>query len=65
VLDSFPSNDAFAVLARRRVRYIAIHWDMFGGRQHEIRRRLEAYAASLRLLSGDTRMSLYEVVRYP
>ena len=65
VLDSFPSNDAFAVLARRRVRYIAIHWDMFAGRHEEIRRRLEAYAANLRLLSGDDRMSLYEVVRYP
>ena len=27
----FPSNDAFAVLARRRVRYIAVHWDMYVG----------------------------------
>lgn len=65
VLDSFPSNDAFAVLARRRVRYIGIHWDMFGGRHDEIRRRMEPYAANVRLLSGDDRMSLYEVVRYP
>jgi hypothetical protein len=65
VLDSFPSNDAFAVLARRRVRYIAIHWDMFGRRHEEIRGRLDAYAANLRLLSGDNRMSLYEVVKYP
>ena len=44
VLDGFPSNDAFAVLARRRVRYIAIHWDMYAGRHDEIRRRLEPYA---------------------
>ena len=29
VLDSFPSPDAFAVLARHRVRYIAVHWDMY------------------------------------
>jgi hypothetical protein len=65
VLDSFPSNDAFGVLARRRVRYIAIHWDMFGRRQDEIRRRLEPYAANLRVLGGDDRMTLYEVVRYP
>ena len=27
VLDSFPSNDSFAVLQRRRVRYIGVHWD--------------------------------------
>ena len=65
VLDSFPSNDAFAVLARRRVRYIAIHWDMFGGRREEIRTRLAKYEPNLRLLSGDDRMALYEVVRYP
>ena len=31
VLDWFPSGDAFAVLARRRVRYIAVHWDMYRG----------------------------------
>jgi hypothetical protein len=65
VLDGFPSNDAFAVLARRRVRYIAIHWDMFAGRQDEIRRRLEPYAANLKTLAADPRMTLYEVVRYP
>ena len=65
VLDSFPSNDAFAVLARHRVRYVAIHWDMFAGREEEIRRRLEPYAANLTILSADDRMTLYEVVRYP
>jgi hypothetical protein len=65
VLDGFPSSDAFAVLARRRVRYIAIHWDMFVGRQDEIRRRLEPFAANLKVLAGDPRMTLYEVVRYP
>jgi hypothetical protein len=65
VLDSFPSNDAFNVLARRRVRYIAIHWDMFAGRHDEIRRRLLPYAGNLKLLAEDPRMTLYEVVRYP
>lgn len=65
VLDSFPSDDAFAVLARRRVRYIAIHWDMFAGRHDEIRRRLQPYAGNLKLLAEDPRMTLYEVVRYP
>jgi hypothetical protein len=65
VLDGFPSDDAFLVLARRRVRYIAIHWDMFAGRHDEIRRRLEPYAGNLKLLAEDPRMTLYEVVRYP
>jgi hypothetical protein len=65
VLDGFPSNDAFAVLARRRVRYIAIHWDMYAGRQEEIRRRLVPYAGILRSLADDPRMTLYEVVRFP
>ena len=37
VLDSFPSNDSFAVLQRRRVRYIGVHWDMYGPRADEIR----------------------------
>jgi hypothetical protein len=65
VLDGFPSNDAFATLARRRVRYIAIHWDMYAGRQDEIRRRLEPYAGNLRILADDPRMTLYEVVKFP
>lgn len=65
VLDSFPSHDAFAVLARRRVRYIAVHWDMYAGRQDEIRRRLEAYLPNLNALAGDDRMTIYEVLKYP
>jgi hypothetical protein len=65
VLDGFPSDAAFMTLAKRRVRYITVHWDMFGPRQDEIRRRLEPYAANLRLLGADSRMTLFEVVRYP
>jgi hypothetical protein len=65
VLDGFPSDDAFTVLARHRVRYIAVHWDMFVERKDEIRRRLEPYAGNLRILAEDPRMTLYEVVRYP
>jgi len=65
VLDSFPSRDTFLVLARHRVRYIAVHWDMYVGRQEEIRQRLQPFLANLQVLSGDNRMTLYEVVRYP
>jgi hypothetical protein len=65
VLDSFPSPEAFAVLARHRVRYIAVHWDMYVDRKDEIRRRLERYAPNLNALAGDDRMTIYEVTRYP
>jgi len=55
----------FPVLARRRVRYIGIHWDMFVGRQEEIRQRLQPFLPYLRVLAADDRMTLYEIVRYP
>jgi hypothetical protein len=65
VLDSFPSREAFAILARRRVRYIAVHWDMYVHRKDDIRRQLEPYLPNLQELAGDERMTLYEVVKYP
>jgi hypothetical protein len=65
VLDSFPSHDAFAVLQKRRVRYIGIHWDMYVGRADEIRARLEPYARYLRPLGSDPTMTLYEIVSFP
>jgi hypothetical protein len=65
VLDGFPGRDTFLVLSRHRVRYIGIHWDMFVGRQEEIRQRLQPFLPYLRELARDERMTLYEVVRYP
>jgi hypothetical protein len=65
VLDSFPSQDSFNVLRRRRVRYVAVHWDMFVSRRTEIQERLVPYARHLRPLAWDDRMTLYEVVSFP
>lgn len=65
VLDSFPSHDTFAVLQRRRVRYIGVHWDMYGARADEIRTRLQPFARHLRLLARDPAMSLFEIVSFP
>ena len=65
VLDSFPSNDAFAVLHKRRARYLGIHWDMYGPRIEEIRTRLVPFARHLRLLASDEKMTLYEIVSFP
>jgi len=65
VLDSFPSNDSFRILQKARVRYVGIHWDMFGPRAEEIRLRLVPYLPYLRELAADGRMTLYEVVGFP
>ena len=65
VLDSFPSRDAFGVLAHHHVRYIGIHWNMFAGRDEEIRERLKPFAQHLRVLATDERMTLYEIVSFP
>ena len=65
ILDSFPSNDAFRVLQRGRVRYIGVHWDMFGTRAEEIRTRLGPFEQHLRPLAATARMSLYEIVSFP
>jgi hypothetical protein len=65
VLDSFPSNDTFTVLQRRRVRYIGIHWDMYGPRAEEIRTRLQPFARHLRPLASDSAMTVFEIVSFP
>jgi hypothetical protein len=65
VLDSFPSNDAFAVLQKHRARYLGIHWDMYGPRQEEIRTRLVPFTRHLRLLADDGTMTLYEIMSFP
>jgi hypothetical protein len=65
VLDSFPSDDSFGVLARHRTRYITIHWDLFGPRADEIRRRLAPFERHLKLVTSDDVMSIYEVVSFP
>jgi hypothetical protein len=65
VLDSFPSNDTFAILQKHRVRYIGVHWDMYGPRAEEVRKRLETFLQHLRPLGSDAKMTLYEVVSFP
>ncbi|HTH02655.1 MAG TPA: hypothetical protein VL882_20415 [Vicinamibacterales bacterium] len=65
VLDSFPSTDTFKILEKRRVRYVGIHWDMYGPRAEEIRTKLKDFTPYLRLLANDDRMSLYEIVSFP
>ena len=65
VLDSFPSTDTFGILEKRRVRYVGIHWDMYGPRAEEIRTKLKEFTQYLRPLAADEKMSLYEIVGFP
>jgi hypothetical protein len=65
VLDSFPSTDTFKILEKRRVRYLGIHWDMYGPRAGEIRTKLKEFERYLRPLGSDQTMSLYEIVAFP
>jgi hypothetical protein len=65
VLDSFPSNDTFTVLQKHRVRYIGIHWDMYGPRAEGVRETLKDFAKYLRPLGSDQTMTLYEIVSFP
>ena len=57
VLDSFPSNDTFEILEKHRVRYVGIHWDMYGPRAEEIRTKLKEFEQYLRPLGSDATMS--------
>jgi hypothetical protein len=65
VLDSFPSNDSFRVLEKARVRYIGIHWDMFGPREAEIRGRLQPFTPYLRTVADGPRVTFYEILGFP
>jgi len=65
VLDSFPSTDTFKILEKHRVRYVGIHWDMYGPRAEEIRTKLKDFLRYLRPLATDDTMSLYEIVGFP
>jgi hypothetical protein len=64
-LASFPSTDTFRLLARYRVRYIGIHWNMFVSKAEDVRKRLEPFAPYLRPIAADENMTLYEVVGFP
>jgi hypothetical protein len=65
VLNVFPSAESFALLKQYRVRYIGIHWDMFGAGEHDIRERLQPFTPYLRELASDRRMTLYEIAEFP
>ena len=65
VLESFPTAETFALLKEYGVRYIGVHWDLFGPSEQEIRGRLEPFTPYMRELASDRRMTLYEIVEFP
>ena len=64
-LSTFPSTEAFAVLRRARIRYIGVHWDMFGTQLAGVRERMPRFLPYLRPIASDDTMTLYEVVGFP
>jgi hypothetical protein len=64
-LAAFPTVDSFRLLARYRVRYLGVHWDMYVSRADEIRAALEPFQKYLRPIASDSTMTLYEIVGFP
>jgi hypothetical protein len=65
VLHWFPSTESFALLKQYGIRYIGVHWDLFGAGEHDIRDRLRPFAPYLRELASDRKMTLYEIAEFP
>lgn len=61
-LATFPSHEAWVVIAERRTRYLVIHWHIYGDLGRPVRARVEG-DPRLHLLVETPRMSLYQVVR--
>ena len=64
-LETFPSDDSFQVLRSLGVRYVGVHWDRYGARAGEIRRRLQPYKRHLTPVALSGRTELYEIISYP
>ncbi len=64
-LSTFPSDEAFAVMRHARVRYIGVHWDMFGPKAQGVRERLQRYLPYLRPVAEDGTMTLYRGAGVP
>jgi hypothetical protein len=65
-LKSFPSRDAFRLLAGLRPRYAVFHMDLFGDEDRVAATvRIAEFAPYLRPLYTDTDTGLYEIVGFP
>ena len=65
-LGDFPSEDAFRLLARDRVRYVVFHVDRYSPEMTmRLRAGLQAFAPYLRRLWADNHLELYEIETFP
>jgi hypothetical protein len=62
-LATFPDADAWDVIRDLHVRYVVVHWNLYGGDADQLQRGI-AEEPRLRLMLETPRMSLYEVVRW-
>ena len=65
-LASFPSRDAFDAMRERRVRYVALHRDLFGRAvAADVEARLAPFRQYLRPVAEDAQMILFEITAWP
>jgi hypothetical protein len=65
-LASFPSRESFEAMKKRRTRYIVIHRDLYGAPTAPlIEQRLREFMPLLKLVSGDDRVRIYEILAWP
>jgi hypothetical protein len=63
-LPTFPGTEAWQVLSALRVRYVVVHWNVYGGEAGRVRAEVEAQRTSLRPMVDTPDATLYEVVRW-
>jgi hypothetical protein len=65
-MSSFPTRESFALLERRRARYVVFHLNLYDRRSREkLMQRLEQYQQYLAPLSREDDVWLYEIVGWP
>jgi len=65
-LATFPSAEAWSVMEELGARYVVIHWELYSTAERApLRYQVNALRDYLRLVRDGTRVSLYEVVRFP
>jgi hypothetical protein len=68
VLGMFPTEEAFSILGRSRVRYAIFHLSEYPeelGLRASLEQGLTKYSAYLRMIYGDDEIWLFEILDYP
>ena len=66
ILASFPSRESFDAMRQRRVRYIVLHRDLYGGETWPlVEARLQPFLRYLRSVAADQRVLIFEIMAWP